>query len=230
MSTPAGRIDHDREAPARSRRRSNLAPERASQLLAQLSDLVRTEGFSHLTIADLANRLKCSRQSLYQLAPSKDELILKAIDYMLKQHALRANVATDSQVSRVEQLKTFLAMNDWPAMTPAFEKDLSEWEPAGRLFDSHIRYALQHRFEALVEAGVREGVFRPGSARLAAHAIFGATRQLRQHSTLTDLGMSYQEALAELHDLIIDGLTHFPDTERADARPPAEPEVIGYQR
>ncbi len=45
--------------------------ERQRQLLAALENVYLCEGYRSLTVSDLAEKLKCSKRSLYELAPSK---------------------------------------------------------------------------------------------------------------------------------------------------------------
>src|SRR5213076_1897274 len=56
-------------------RRRPTARQRA--LLADLEALFLAEGFAAFTLDDLAGRLRCSKSTLYALAPSKEQLAVK---------------------------------------------------------------------------------------------------------------------------------------------------------
>src|SRR5439155_9439194 len=69
VSAPRGR-------PARSSpRRRNVDTARLQELLAQASDIVLAEGFTSITMDQLAQRLGCSKATLYSLAGTKDQLV-----------------------------------------------------------------------------------------------------------------------------------------------------------
>jgi AcrR family transcriptional regulator len=55
---------------------------RRTELWEQLAGLFVREGFRNLTIGDLANRLSCSRRTLYSLAESRDDLIRGVIEHL----------------------------------------------------------------------------------------------------------------------------------------------------
>ena len=69
ISAPRGR-------PARSSpRRRNVDTARLQELLVQASDIVLAEGFTSITMDQLAKRLGCSKATLYSLAGTKDQLV-----------------------------------------------------------------------------------------------------------------------------------------------------------
>src|ERR1700677_3482135 len=58
--------------------------DRGREILDELGDIFLEEGFTHLTISDLAARLRCSRRTLYELAPNRTELVLVALSRRLR--------------------------------------------------------------------------------------------------------------------------------------------------
>ena len=75
-SVPAPRpvLDRDREA---------RLTERQREVLDRLGTLF-DDGFADLTMADIAANVGCSLRTLYDLAPSRDELVLTVIDRNLR--------------------------------------------------------------------------------------------------------------------------------------------------
>ena len=63
-------------------RRQPTARQRA--LLSELEALFLSEGFSQFTLDDLAARLRCSKSTLYALAPSKEQLAVKVVTHFFK--------------------------------------------------------------------------------------------------------------------------------------------------
>src|SRR5512139_919126 len=67
---------------------------RQVDLLDRLVELMAAEGFSQLTLDDLAERLRCSKTTLYALAPTKQQLVVEVV----KQYFRSAVVAVESRV------------------------------------------------------------------------------------------------------------------------------------
>ena len=57
------------------------ATARRAELFDQLVALLLSEGFAHLTLDEIAARLRCSKSTLYTLAGSKEQLDKIAKDY-----------------------------------------------------------------------------------------------------------------------------------------------------
>ena len=86
LTTSAGRLDLHarlrevpRPTPVLSREREQALTARQRELLDQLGALF-DRGFADLTMATIARELSCSLRTLYELAPSRDELLLMVID------------------------------------------------------------------------------------------------------------------------------------------------------
>src|SRR5438128_9695861 len=54
------------------------ATRRRNELFDALVDLFLAEGFAHLTLDEIAARLRCSKSTLYTLAGSKEQLVRAA--------------------------------------------------------------------------------------------------------------------------------------------------------
>lgn len=57
---------------------------RQADLLERLVALLTAQGFSDLTLDDLAERLRCSKTTLYQLARSKQGLVVEAVKHYFR--------------------------------------------------------------------------------------------------------------------------------------------------
>src|SRR3954467_614849 len=78
---------------------------RHSELFDALVGLLLSEGFAHLTLDDLAARLRCSKRTLYALAGSKEQLVRAAVVPFLgraTRHVEAAGAAQDTPADRLE--------------------------------------------------------------------------------------------------------------------------------
>ncbi len=79
---------------------------RHREVLDGLENLFMENGFVSFTIADLAKEIGCSRRTLYELAPSKDQLVLIVLDrrlHRMGRAALGSIVPTAPLLDQVRQ-------------------------------------------------------------------------------------------------------------------------------
>ena len=72
-------------------------PDRQAQLRDRLVDYLLRHGFGRLTVEDLARELHCSKSTLYQLAPSKSELVVLAVRQFFREVAAVQRLAKEKK-------------------------------------------------------------------------------------------------------------------------------------
>lgn len=68
----------------RQTERLSAGSDRQKELLAELETLFFANGFRTITVDDIAAQLKCSKRTLYEIAPSKQELFILVIESWLE--------------------------------------------------------------------------------------------------------------------------------------------------
>jgi len=141
---------------------------RQRELLQSIAELFNTEGFRHLTLDDLASRLHCSKSILYRLAPSKDELVVTALQWrsdvareQLERDIARASTAWGRVEAFVRSAQHYNGRYSTRLMA-----DVMAVEHTRVLWD---RGALDYirRVEALISEGIGAGEFREVSPLMA---------------------------------------------------------------
>lgn len=186
--------------------------ERHQELLDTLESIFLEEGFSHLTIGEMVARMRCSRRTIYSLAPSREELILIVVDRMLKRLGLEASAAAAAQSDPWEAIQAYLerGVTTLARATPAFNDDLESYLPTRHLYARHLSFALKVLGD-LVRSGVTEGYFREVHPPLIAEVLAYAAERIRRPEVLERSGLSDQEALFEFGTLIRSGLLATPE-------------------
>ena len=181
--------------------------ERGREILDQVEEIIVTEGFAHLTIGDLAARIGCSRRALYHLAPTKDELILVALDRRLRRHGRLAIERVSQAAGPTERVVAFVGTTagELRRITARFGEDLHRRPAVGRLFEAHYRYAVAVLMKILDE-GVAAGEFQSLHSRVIAEVIDAATQRLLSPELLQETGLTYEDAVAEFIVLLEGGL------------------------
>ena len=97
------------------------------------------QGESFATMSEVAKTLKISLRTLYEIAPSKEELIVATVDRVLKKHGKIAMDTIKDHSSPIKKLESFLAVAN-QAVGPRFEKftsSLSNLSSSKPMIDYH---------------------------------------------------------------------------------------------
>ncbi len=213
----AGSARADRPAPSYRR----WSP-RQKEICTQLEEIFLVEGFRHLTIADLVERLHCSRRTLYSLAPSREELVLAVLGRMMNHLGVEARARAAACDDPGEAIAVYLDTGArlWRRSSREFHEDLESYLPTRHLYDRHLEIALEV-LGNLVEQGIRQGRFRELHPRLVAEILYAAVDRIRQPEVLRRAGVTRAEAIAELSRLFRRGLiAEAPPSRRGAAGRP----------
>jgi AcrR family transcriptional regulator len=178
---------------------------RHRQVLDGLETLLREGELAALTIGGLAARLECSRRTLYELAPSKDQLFLLTLDRFMHRIGREALEAIDPQASATTRLRQYVRANVGYTFQAAASDDLDDVIGARRLLDRHYRFAATV-IERLVADGVDGREFRPVEPAVAAAVLLASTVHIASPEVAEDLGIPLAEAIDEMLDLFLTGL------------------------
>jgi AcrR family transcriptional regulator len=180
---------------------------RQVDLLDRLVALMAVEGFSQFTLDDLAERLRCSKTTLYALAPTKAELVVEVV----KQYFRTAVPVVEARVAAVAEpaarVEAYLAaVADY--LTPlsrAFMEDLSDYAPAAAVYRQNTA-AAAGRIRELIAEGVDAGAFRTVHAAFVGEIVAVAMFEIQRGEMFARLEMTDAEAYAELASLVVHAL------------------------
>jgi AcrR family transcriptional regulator len=181
---------------------------RQVDLLDRLVALMAAEGFSHLTLDDLAERLRCSKTTLYALAPTKQELVVEVV----KQYFRAAVPAVEARVAAApDPARRVVAYLDAVGeylrpLSHAFLDDLSSFAPAAAVYRANTAAAAS-RIRELIAEGVAAGAFRPVHAAFVGEIAAVAMFEIQRGEMFARLEMTDAEAYAELASLVVHALS-----------------------
>jgi AcrR family transcriptional regulator len=180
---------------------------RREELLAQLVEVLLAEGFAHLTLDDLAARLRCSKRTLYALADSKEQLVRAAVVHFFRTATGRVEAALEARSESSERLVAYLqavAAELAPASARFFE-DVAAFSPAAEVYERNTRAAAA-RVQQLIDEGVAEGAFREVDAAFAADVITSVMVRIQQRRVAATTGLDDASAYDQLAGLLLRGL------------------------
>ncbi len=197
------------DAPRTTKRRD------ADAFLDELTTLFLKEGIRDLTIAELAQRMRCSRTRLYEIAPTKEQIFCVVVDrffrFALEKGKSQAQSAADPTAALVNSLA--VGVRESARTSVAFLRDVEASADARHLYDEY-QHARTTHFSELIEAGASRGVFVECNAAVVAEIMFGAALHLRNSAFLARAGLTIDAAFKQFYGLLLHGLLHPEATVR----------------
>ncbi len=185
---------------------------RQEEILDALEAIFLERGLRKTTVGELAASARCSRKTLYDLAPTKEQMFLLVLDRMWRRLGERARDGLASAGDAAEQIETFLSEGITIFRPPwtTFIEDIEAYGPARRLFDDHVNIGLDFVAD-LIAKGIDEGTFRPVAPRLAAEVLGAAVTQVVYREHLDVTATSDAELVRQASDLVLRGLIAQPE-------------------
>jgi len=180
---------------------------RRIELFDALIDLFLFEGFAHLTLDDIAARLRCSKSTLYTLAGSKEQLVRAATVYFFR----RATDAVEREVAAVAgaraQITAYLSAvgTALEVASDKFMADLDAFTPARDVYEQNTRIAAR-RVQEMIAGGVASGEFRDVHADFAADLAATMMVRIQQRTVRANTGLDDASAYRELAAILTAGM------------------------
>jgi len=190
------------------------------EFATQLHELIKAEGISGLSVAQMAIRLRCSRRRLYELAPSKEALLHLAarahFEQMLREGFEAA--ARESDPARAIAVYLRVGVTSTVALSPAFLRDLESSDEGREIFDRY-QIARAEGVRRILEDGIRRGDFTAHNQFVATEVLLGASFRLRRSEFLAEAGLTISQAFEEAYALILGGLLAPSRRRKSPAKP-----------
>jgi AcrR family transcriptional regulator len=197
---------------------------RRSELFDALVELLLAEGFAHLTLDDVAARLRCSKRTLYALAGSKEQLVRAAVVHFFARATDHVEAAVAAHTDPEQRLAAYLraVADELAAASPRFIDDLAAFPPAAEVYARNTE-AAAGRVGELIAEGVDAGAFRDVPVSFAAEVITVTMVAIQRRRIATATGLGDAEAYEALAALLLHGLSRPGPTGRPRGRVPAGP-------
>jgi len=195
-----------RPTPVMSRERFASLSDRQREILDNVGTLF-ADGFSHLTMADIASHMNCSLRTLYTLASSREDLVLIVVDRNLWAIGREARASIVPDMLPLEAIRAYLkAANVAVAsITEAFANDTAAIPAAQSVNAAHNHY-LTAVTRALLNESVRRGDIPRCDTAAVSIVIAGLGREFARPDVISTLRSSPKKAADDMVDVILLGL------------------------
>ncbi len=192
--------------PVITRQREKELTKRQREVLDQLSNLFDS-GFAEITMSEIASRVNCSLRTLYEIANSKDELVLIVIDRNLRKVGRTAIEIIDPWMTPLEAIRLYLetATVAVESTTEEFARDLEIVPSAEKLSKDHSDYLVAITRSLLDLAVEREDIANVDTAAVA-RVVAGLGRDFAHVDVMKDLRSSPKVAADDMLEIIMKGL------------------------
>ena len=165
------------------------------------------QGKSFSTMSDLARKLKISLRTLYEIAPSKEELIVTTVDRVLKKHGKIAMDAMNAQSTPIRKLESFLAVAN-QAVGPRLERftqPLNNLNSSKQMVDYHEQY-ITMIIKNLLDEAKTDNEIKDIDTQATALLLGGLGRYFLSKKHLKDLNQTPEETSNFLTEILINGI------------------------
>lgn len=182
--------------------------QRRSELFDALLTMFLAEGFAHLTLDDIAARLRCSKGTLYTLAGSKEQLVRAVTVHFFR----RAADDVEKRVAEVAGARARITAyldavgTTLASASDAFMADLDAFGPARAVYEQNTRIAAR-RVGELIAEGVAAQEFRDVHAAFAADLTAAMMVRIQQGTVRAATGLDDAAAYRELAAILTAGIS-----------------------
>lgn len=187
--------------------RPAFATRRRTELFDALVTLFLSEGFAHLTLDEIATRLRCSKSTLYTLAGSKEQLVQAATVHFFRSATELVEARVAATHGPRERITAYLSAVG-AALDPAsdqFMSDLDAFAPARGVYEQNTRIAAR-RVQELIAEGVATADFRDVHAAFAADLVASVMVRIQQRVVRENTGLDDADAYRELAAILTAGI------------------------
>lgn len=179
------------------------------RILMSTMEVFNNKGLK-FTMDDIAKNISISKKTIYKVFNDKEEMFLELVDYLfdgIKDAEMQ--VANDPSLSTLDKIRKILGVMPNSYMDIDFRQLYMLRDKYPKIYEK-VEERLENGWEltiSLIEQGMKEGVVRPVKIPVLKMMFEASLEQFFRRDVLISNKMTYQDGLAEVVDIIIDGIT-----------------------
>jgi AcrR family transcriptional regulator len=183
-----------------------IISERLQRVVAEAEALFIQEGFLHFSTDELAERLRCSKRTLYAIAPGREKFFEAIILRRLARFQQRIAELKDApSVEAAVSACIEASLGNINNVSPLYIRDVLRF-PAGSRVAKQWQKTLGDALGQLIQRGIRENVFRRIEPRLAAEALVVSVMRVVEPDFLMDVRVTAADAVRQVYQIFWSGL------------------------
>jgi len=186
-------------------------PVRLRRVLDEAEDLFLQEGFLHFSTGELARRLRCSKRTIYAIAPGREKFF-EAVTFQKIRKTEEATIKAIRNASNVRAAIEGCLQATVEQVKDAgllWVRDLRLF-PAGRRAMDKWRANIADELEHLIERGTSEGLIRRIDPRVAAEALLTSVMRMSDPDFSAKSRTTTADAIRQVYEIFWAGLCREP--------------------
>ena len=165
------------------------------------------KGVPDLTMSEIASRLKISLRTLYEIAPSKDQLILMTMDKILVKlgkHALDSVSEIQSPIEKLEQYLFIVNQAVGPKFN-TFLKDIEKINGSQKMADYHESF-ISNYTQKLLNDAIKMNEIENIDTKAFSILLGGIGREFLKEKNRYLINTSPEESANSITSIILNGI------------------------
>ena len=185
---------------------NRIYTKRHNEIIDALEILLES-GVPNLTMSEIAKKLKISLRTLYEIAPSRDELILMTMDNILKKLGKFAMDSVSEIDSPIEKLEEYLMIVN-QAVGPKFDrflKDMEKINGSKMTADYHENF-IKNFIKELLEQAIKKKEIKAIDVKAFSILLGGIGREFFKEENKRSIHLSPEESANSITSIILNGI------------------------
>ena len=187
-------------------KKSKIYSKRHNELINELEKLLE-KGVPDLTMSEIASKLRISLRTLYEIAPSKDYLIIMTVNNILKKlgkYALDAVININSPIQKLEEYLFIVNQAVGPKFN-SFFKDLEKVDGADEMVDYHENF-ISDFTKKLLDDAIQEKEIQNIDTKAFSILLGGIGREFLKEKNRDSINSSPEDSANSITSIILNGI------------------------
>ena len=185
---------------------SRIYTKRHFEIIDALERLLE-QGVPDLTMSEMAKKLKISLRTLYEIAPSRDKLILMTMDNILKKLGKFAMDSVEEIDSPINKLEQYLFIVN-QAVGPKFDRFLIDMEKINgskTTADYHENF-IKNYIKKLLEEAIEKKEIKSIDVKAFSILLGGIGREFFKEENKNSINLTPEESANSITSIILNGI------------------------
>ena len=196
----------DYQSNSQENKNSRIYTKRHYEIIDALERLLE-QGVPELTMSEIAKKLKISLRTLYEIAPSRDKLILMTMDNILKKLGKFAMDSVEDIDSPINKLEEYLFIVN-QAVGPKFDRFLIDMEKINgskTTADYHENF-IKNYIKKLLEEAIEKKEIKSIDVKAFSILLGGIGREFFKEKNKNSINLTPEESANSITSIILNGI------------------------
>ena len=196
----------DYQSNSQENKKSRIYTKRHYEIIDALERLLE-QGVPELTMSEIAKKLKISLRTLYEIAPSRDKLILMTMDNILKKLGKFAMDSVEDIDSPINKLEKYLFIVN-QAVGPKFDRFLIDMEKINgskTTADDHENF-IKNYIKKLLEEAIEKKEIKSIDVKAFSILLGGIGREFFKEKNKNSINLTPEESANSITSIILNGI------------------------